>query len=50
LIRSQLRHIAATNMKLQLMLASQFSDKLLIRFRLHAAEFVIEMNDGENDA
>jgi hypothetical protein len=50
LIRSLLRHIAATKMKLQPMLASQPGDKLPIRLRLRPAQPMIEMNDRKNDA
>ena len=37
-------------MKLQPMLTSQSRNKLLIRVRLGSTQFVIEMNNGENDA
>jgi hypothetical protein len=47
---SKPRHIATRAIKLQPVLTSQPSDKLLIRLRLRPAQLVVEMNNGEDNA
>jgi hypothetical protein len=44
-----LRHIVAINKKLQIMLASQFRDELLVRVRFLPAQLVIEMNNRKDN-
>jgi hypothetical protein len=43
-------NIAASSMKLQPMLPSQPSNKLLIRVRLRPAQLVVEMNNRKDNA
>jgi hypothetical protein len=50
LMRSQFRCIAALAIKFQPVGAGQACDERLIRFGFNSAQFVIEMNDGEDEA
>jgi hypothetical protein len=50
LMRSQLRSVTAFAIKFQPVLAGQPLNEHLIRVGVRSAQFVIEVNDGENDA